>query len=525
MDLSDEDEVPVVMLDNEGEEVQASPAPAPAPAPAVKTPSAVGGHKKRHKAKKSKRATMTAKVQSPSPSNQPQPQQQQQQQSVPPFFSMAGSLVGKARSIFSPPPSVPQSAGAGAGAGQYQQQQSQTVPNTPAYHTIDNASFGYFGNYSQPQLSQEFPAMMSHEDVEKKEKLQTQQDQPQKTFVQQVKDLNPAIFIATVSVGFLIVHQKEIIEVYLHEGIGMMFKCINYLTIAGALLGGLFVLTKYVILKGLKYLNQPQNQNQNQQPLTQQPQPQPQPQPPTIHSSPQFHDPTAFNPYKFKDDFQFSSGFNNDPQPFFQRRAGNAPTQLPPLDTDMNKFHHHNPQGRSFSQPAIPPILNPTPQYAKPPTAHDMSFGDGPQTAPIHDFKAQNSYFQPQYDLGSPVDMGASDELKQPAYKQQSPRITVPRPSPLMRNESNPSPLYMPENPQMPTLHSDSEEEEEERNFEPVRDYSPKKRTIFTNPKRVVFRRREPDTERASPKDDAYVDDFSCKPYGAPPKRYHGVNV
>lgn len=504
MDLSDDDEVPVVMLDNEGEE---EAQPAAAPAPAVKTPSA-GSHKKRNKVKK-RRAV--AKVQSPSPPSQQQQQQQQQQQSVPPFFSMAGNLVGKARSIFSPP-NVPQ------GAQQPVYQQSQTVPNTPAYHPVENPNFGYFGNYSQPQLSHEFPSMMSHEDVEKKEKMQAQEsqkDQP-KTFVQQVRDLNPAIFIATVSVGFLIVHQKEIIEVYLHEGIGMMFNGINYLTMAAAVVGGLFVLVKYVILNGLKLLNQPQKDQS------------PQNKPPTIHSSPQFHDPTAFNPYKFKDEYQFPSAFNELPQPFFQRRPNNAPTQLPPLDTDVSKLHH-NPQGRSFSQPAIPPILNPTPQYPQPP-AHEISFGvgvgDGPQTAPIFDFKAQNSYFQPQYDLGSPVDVGgATEESKQPAYKQPSPRITVPRPSPLMRNESNPSPLYMPQNPQMPTLHSDSEEEEEERNFEPIRDYSPKKRTIFTNPKRVVFRRREPDSERVSPKEDAYVDDFSCKPYGAPPKRYHGVNV
>lgn len=514
MDLSDDDEVPVVMLDNEADDEQQQPV-APQPAPQAKTPSASAGHKKRHKVRKGKRTNNTAKVQSPAP-------QQQQQQSVPPLFSMAGSLVGKARSIFSPPP------GTGAGVGAGVPAQSQTVPNTPAYNTaIDSANFGYFGNYSQPQLGPDIPSMMSHEDVEKKERLQAQQDQqqqqqPQKSVVQQIRDLNPAIFIATVSVGFLIVHQKEIIEVYLHEGIGMMFNCINYLTIAGALLGGLFVLTKYVILKGLNYLNQPQQPQNQQQQQTQ--------APPTIHSSPQFHDPTAFHPYsKFKDDFQFpasatTTAFN---EPFFQRRLGNAPTQLPPLDTD---FHHHNPQGRSFSQPAIPPILNPTPQYAQPRTAthrHEMSFGEntGPQTAPIHDFKSmQSSYFQPQYDLGSPVDIG--EDATTPKYKQPSPpRITVPRPSPLQRNESNPSPLYMPENPQMPTLHSDSEEEEEERNFEPVRDYSPKKRTIFTNPKRVVFRRREPDSERVSPKEDAYVDDFSCKPYGAPPKRYHGVNV
>lgn len=551
---SDEDEVPVVMLDNEDDE------PPKQPTQQQQTSNNTSPQKRSRRIKKKKGTISSNKsrgTKPSSPANNNSVEEANQQQPVPPIFSMAGSIMGRAQEIFSPPNNVPKHT-------TNSQYQSQTVPNTPAAAAATTSfknndpqpasSIGYFSNFSQPQLQQgNFSSPNLNLDLSQQDKLQDvggggeDEDNDddddglnkskQTDIVKMIKDLlnSPAVLIAAVSVGFLIVHQKDSIEIYLHEGIGMLFSCINYLTIAGALIGGVILLVKYVILKGVAYMNEQSKPKQKK------------------HR----HNKRHTSPRPVNDNNEMKNFTNDDlaaaaaaaaaggggfpPQPFGQQQPQlfRRPTNssgigaLPRLDTTTQQQQQQ--AGRSFSQPNIPPILNPTPVYADPNTG--SFFSDyGPQTAPLLESAANqhSSYFSPQYDINSNNNSfeNNNDGFKSPF--QASPRASGGPPS-LIRNNSSSSPL------QMPTLFSDSEGDESDNNnigggglprmpeadeyYEPIRDYSPKKRTVFTNPKRVVFRRREPEPEKGKKEPDSYVDDFSCKPYGAPPKRYHGVNV
>ncbi|CAN6620485.1 hypothetical protein TRVA0_008S00804 [Trichomonascus vanleenenianus] len=599
---SDEDEVPVIVL-NESAAERLENSTAAADAVAAAATALADSERPRRRRKKrsptgvkrvlahhrsSRQPSMAAvefeelhQVNTPpnssSNSSQNDHQHPSANQAVPPLFSFAGNLFGKARSVFNPPPSSSKTPPPSPGSDHTHipHQHHHTNPTRQQHHhrsatahmPIGAGGLYTHGNSSWPTLT---PGMPEHETffndydhigIERLESAQHHSDmfepapkkkkhskKKPKTLGTMLRSINPAVYVATVSVGFLIVHQQELIKQYMSEVVAVMINCVNALTIAFTALGGIVVSWKLFTTIGRSYgliggaaaapaakANEPQGVR--------------------FSASPGFDD--AMDRH-YADDLGFRTKYAMDdgmmpPQrasmygpttaeEFMMRNGrfehddgfGNPVSYMgrqPPQQFDefhMNHmFPHHHQGGRSYSQPAIPAILNPTPLYGGMagvggPAVPGVAGRGGlqfeaprpsPMTAPLsrgEHYNSSGSYFPTPIEPQMPLGLGT-----EPPYATPAGGAAV-----------SPSPVDMSQPMAFPSAFGGSREDS---GSPPLPAFSAKNKhsKAFISPKKVVFQRQEASVvgEDEDSEPPYAVDSFSCKPYGPPPKRYHGVNV
>lgn len=310
-----------------------------------------------------------------------------------------------------------------------------------------------------------------------------------------------SVWLVFILGGILIAHYREMIELMLHGGIDYMFVAITFLSSIGGVGVAVFAAYKYYVSwQSKRAANANPNTNANGAnlgPVAETPAPL---QTPT---EPAFTDP-------------FKHGLSEQPS-FSYMTSFHEPVPSAPRASLQDM--------RSYSQPAMTQLVQPTPVYGVPnyvpvPASRTSTFptsshlGNPPTlhnplpTAPIQE-RPVSSYFPPQ---PRPADI----------------KVPFTRMSPVpSEGDGDDEPLRMPHlgfgasapiSPISPT----------ENNSRPT---MPKiKRGTFSRAKPAVFVREEQDmsnigTEPRSMKDNYYVDSDACKPYGPPPRRYRGVNV
>jgi hypothetical protein len=358
-----------------------------------------------------------------------------------------------------------------------------------------------------------------------------QKDEKNKNFVNNLFKISPAIFIATVSLGFLIVHQKDIIEVYLNQFIQYVFSCINYLTIFGTITGALVFLIKFLVAKGqsLGYIGKRQ-----------------QPENSSINVSDKHTLDDLMDTHFTRSNEDHHNGHNNNNNnnhnitgrlsPFqYVRHSPEMIRNYPRRHTVMDHDYFNRPPSspvppqmtyRSYSNSAIPGLLTQpiVSKYrmnrARTSYNRDELLGlddyVGPQLSSSYPVSPPDTQFSFPPSQSGPPTFEHHTRLNSSYFPSTSPPDDNNPPTPQLHYSN--SAILMPFAPSPVPEYS---ELDDNSNNEFVEKPSSKRQKFITQSRKLIFKRRE-----ESPRESDYVvDDFSCKPYGPPPRRYHGVNV
>jgi hypothetical protein len=294
-------------------------------------------------------------------------------------------------------------------------------------------------------------------------------DKTTKTFKDRFSEISPAIYISAICVAFIMAHQREVIEQYLNQAIMLLFSCFTTVSIGAGAIAGLLLVVR--IVASLPAFSGKEKKQQY----------------PKAGKRAEDLD-------KLKAAFALSNSATsksmyNDLRGFPDLRPSIS-HQLP-LDPDFNPRQSFF-SGRSYSHPVV---SSPRPMYG--------------WTRP----------FEPEVSAYAPPAAPPTGMFVPPASEEYAP---PPVQIPITCS-------YSPYQPSPPAEIHSYREGTPFPEYYAVQEITAKdKRTAFSNPIKVLFKRREREQEpnqKPPGEKPAYVDEFACKPYGPPPRRYRGINV
>lgn len=365
-------------------------------------------------------------------------------------------------------------------------------------------------------------------------------------------EISPAVYISIISVSFIIAHQREAIEIYLHEGLIVMLSCLNYVTLVFSVLGGVLLFIRILVSKRLGLFNtaKPVADDRAKDKEKEKEEDR------EKNRRDQFYDPYRWEE-PMLEGYAPERMYQSFPEPGMTADLSRTLSKRSLAHEYGEPMQFRSNKARSYSNPAVVP----TPVYPSWGPQMDIGYEEaaGPPS-PMNPYQhshfgSMNGYQQAGMPMGGPQ----SQYLPGPAYEPPTlhspadPGYLVPDPQyydqasqPAYHQNPAPQPV-LPILPTYDTLREYEERPSPRQSFElPLHIPSPhfyeppiveiqakEKRNTFSNPMRILFKRREPEQEAAPkkqnplspPPEPPYVDDFACKPYGPPPRRYRGINV
>jgi hypothetical protein len=306
---------------------------------------------------------------------------------------------------------------------------------------------------------------------------------------QKIQNSSLAIYIAIILFGYFVAQQGEVLEAHLGQVITVVFNVFSGACIVASVIAGLIVLYRALSGAGIFKKNKKEDEIEMER----------------------IPDGVSFGRHQFPEEMRMQSpldGYWPEDVPMRTRNEYGGPHLFGQSwheggTVGLSRRNSHRTQSaqRSYSQPAI---HSPKPMYGYDQRGMSSQNVYGPDQRWD---QRQHHYRTPHgpkipivsggYEGPLPQQSGTGYDLFPDPYASYDPAWGA---------NSGPQPVKA----------------SVRVNIESTKD----KKDSFTSPVKVVFRRKESSEAGKLALDDTsppYVDDFSCKPYGAPPRRFRGI--